>query len=123
MFKKHDNSSGSQVKTWGAGNYNVNDFESDELETMCDFAIAHRAKWKTRCRKTSFGPVHESRGAGRAKSKAEYPTLVAALAARSRMARKRGKRFRRLRPYRIGSSWLLTSMSKGQVRNFPVRPR
>jgi hypothetical protein len=111
--------SGSRIKVWAAGNYNLN-----ELETICDVAIDHRGKWKkARSRKprscSSLGLWVSSRE----KDKIEYPTLVKALAAQSSMARKRGKRHKRLRPYRVGSSWLLTKMSKGQARNFPVCPR
>ena len=116
--------SGSQIKAWVAGHYNLNDFESDELETICDAAISHRAKWKkVRARKPRSGSLPDLWVSSREKDKIEYPTLVKALAARSSMARKRGKRHKRLRPYRVGSSWLLTKMSKGQVRNFPVCPR
>lgn len=119
MFTKHDNSSGSQIKTWAAGHYNLN-----ELETKCEFSIAYRAKRKkARARKPRSGSTPNPWASSREKSKIEYSTLAEALAARSSMARKRGKRFRRLRPYRVGSSWLLTKMTKGQVRNFPVCPR
>jgi hypothetical protein len=83
--------SGSQIKAWVAGHYNLNDFESDELETICDAAISHRAKWKK---------------------------------VRARKPRSRGKRHKRLRPYKVGpSSWCLTKMRKGQVRSLPVCPR
>ncbi len=123
MFTKHDNSSGSQIKTWAAGHYNLDDLESDELETICDYAIKHRSKSKARARKPRSGSAPNPWASSREKSKVEYPTLVAALAARSRLARKRGERFRHLRPYRVGSSWLLTKMTKGQVRNFRVCPR
>jgi len=118
-------SSGFLVKAWVAGHYNLNDFESDELETICDVAISHRAKWKkARARKPRSGSSPDLWVSSREKDKIEYPTLVKALAARSSMARKRGKRHKRLRPYKVGpSSWCLTKMRKGQVRNFPVCPR
>ena len=81
-------------------------------------------KWKkARARKSRSGSPPDLWVSRREKDKIEYRSLAKALAARSSMARKRGKRFRRLRPYKIGSSWLLTKMSKGQVRNFPVCPR
>ena len=117
--------SGSQIKAWVAGNYNLNEFESDELETICDVSIAHRGKWKkARARKPRSGSSPGLWVSSREKDKIEYPTLVKALAARSSMARKRGKRHKRLRPYKVGpSSWCLTKMRKGQVRNFPVCPR
>ena len=116
--------SGSQIKAWVAGHYNLNDFESDELETICDAAISHRAKWKkVRARKPRSGSLPDLWVSSRAKDKIEYPTLVKALAARSSMARKRGKRHKRLRPYKVGpSSWCLTKMRKGQVRSLPVCP-
>jgi hypothetical protein len=117
--------SGSQIKAWVAGHYNLNDFESDELETICDAAISHRARWKkARARKPRSGSSPDLWVSSRAKDKIEYPTLVKALAARSSMARKRGKRHKRLRPYKVGpSSWCLTKMRKGQVRSLPVCPR
>jgi hypothetical protein len=117
--------SGSQIKAWVAGHYNLNDFESDELETICDAAISHRAKWKkARARKPRSGSSPDLWVSSREKDKIEYPTLVKALAARSSMARKRGKRHKRLRPYKVGpSSWCLTKMRKGQVRSLPVCPR
>lgn len=117
--------SGSQIKAWVAGHYNLNEFEPDELETICDVSIVHRAKWKkTRARKPRSGSSPGLGVSSREKDKIEYPSLVKALAARSSMARKRGKRHKRLRPYKVGpSSWCLTKMRKGQVRNFPVCPR
>jgi len=48
--------------------------------------------------------------------KIAYPTLGKALDARSHIVRKRGDRFRRLRPYRHRGSWFLTKMTKGQFQ-------
>ncbi|MEY4298852.1 MAG: hypothetical protein RIR25_88 [Verrucomicrobiota bacterium] len=119
MFTKHHYSSGSLVKARVAGNYNLNALESDELETICDAASAHRSKWKTaRACKPRSGSSPDLWVSSREKDKIEYRTLAKALAARSRMTRKRGARFRHLRPYKIHGVWFLTKMSKGQVRQF-----
>lgn len=116
--------SGSRIKTWVAGHDNLHDLESAELEAKCDVAIAHRAKWKkVRAHKSRSGSSPDLRVSSREKDKIEYRSLAKALAARSSMARKRGKRHKRLRPYRVGPSWFLTKMSKGQVRHFPVCSR
>jgi len=54
----------------------------------------------------------------RVREKAGYPTLAQALAARSSLARKRGKRFKSLRPYHSGGRWFLTKMAKSEVQKF-----
>lgn len=54
----------------------------------------------------------------RVREKSGYGTLAEALAARSSIARKRGGRFKNLRPYTSGGRWYLTKMSKGQMRSF-----
>ena len=49
-------------------------------------------------------------------AKAIYPTLAKAIAARCRVARQRGDRFRsQLRIYRVAKGWCLTKMTKGQL--------
>ncbi len=48
--------------------------------------------------------------------KIAYPTLGKALDARSHIVRKRGDRFRRLRPYRHRGFWFLTKMTKDQFQ-------
>jgi hypothetical protein len=118
-------SSGFLVKAGLAGHQNDNSFDSDELETICDLAIAHRAKWRSRAAKKASCPAVECSSSGdRPKPKVEYTTLAEALAARSSMARKRGKRHKRLPLYKVGPSWFLTKMRKGQARSFvPVCPR
>jgi hypothetical protein len=54
----------------------------------------------------------------RVHEKAAFTTLAEALHARSSMARRRGKRWRRLRPYQVNSSWYLTKMTKGQQEEY-----
>ena len=116
-------SSGFLVKAGVAGHQNDNSFES-ELEAICDYSIKHRSKWKPRARKPRNGSAPNPWASSREKSKTEYTTLAQALAARSSMARKRGKRHKRLRPYKVGPSWFLTKMRKGQARSFlPICPR
>jgi hypothetical protein len=66
-------------------------------------------------------PSHWART--RAKEKVPYKTLAEALTARSSLTRKRGARFRHLRPYKIHGVWFLTKMSKGQVRHFAAALR
>jgi hypothetical protein len=79
---------------------------------------------KPRARKPRNGSAPNPWASSREKSKTEYTTLAQALAARSSMARKRGKRHKRLRPYKVGPSWFLTKMRKGQARSFlPICPR
>ena len=57
-------------------------------------------------------------GSSRPKAKIHYATLADALRARSSMARQRGRRCKRLRPYKVQGEWFLTKMTKGQVRSF-----
>jgi len=57
-------------------------------------------------------------GSARPKAKIHYATLADALRARSSMARKRGRRCKRLRPYKVQGEWFLTKMTKGQVHSF-----
>lgn len=54
----------------------------------------------------------------RVREKAGYPTLAKALEARSSLARKRGKRFKNLRPYQSRGRWFLTKMAKSMVQKF-----
>ena len=49
-------------------------------------------------------------------AKAIYPTLAKAIAARCKVARQRGDRWRsKLRIYRVAKGWCLTKMTKGQL--------
>jgi hypothetical protein len=49
-------------------------------------------------------------------AKAIYPTLAKAIAARCKVARQRGDRWRsKLRIYRVAAGWCLTKMTKGQL--------
>ena len=49
-------------------------------------------------------------------AKTIYPTLAKAIAARCKVARERGSRFRsQLRIYRVAKGWCLTKMTKGQL--------
>ena len=54
----------------------------------------------------------------RVREKSGYRSLAEALAARSSLARKRGKRFKTLRPYSSGGRWFLTKMAKSAVQKF-----
>ena len=58
------------------------------------------------------------RSDARVREKAGYPTLAKALAARSSLAKKRGKRFKSLRPYQSRGRWFLTKMAKSEVQKF-----
>jgi len=44
-----------------------------------------------------------------------YRTLAEAIHVRGYLRRHRGKRFRRLRIYRVEDGWCFTKMTKGQV--------
>lgn len=44
-----------------------------------------------------------------------YGTLAEAIHVRGYLRRHRGKRFRRLRIYRVEDGWCFTKMTKGQV--------
>ena len=49
-------------------------------------------------------------------AKAIYPTLAKAIAARCKVARQRGDRWRsKLRICRVAKGWCLTKMTKGQL--------
>jgi len=50
----------------------------------------------------------------RQRAKSGYPTLAEALAARTSISRKKGKRFRALRPYQYEGRWYLTKFSRTQ---------
>jgi SLT domain-containing protein len=50
--------------------------------------------------------------------KMAFETLAQALHARSSMARRRGRRLRRLRAYQNNGSWYLTKMTRGQQEDF-----
>jgi hypothetical protein len=54
----------------------------------------------------------------RVREKDGYDSLSEALAARSSIARKRGKRFKSLRPYQENGRWYLTKMGKGQAKQY-----
>jgi hypothetical protein len=54
----------------------------------------------------------------RVREKDGYDSLGEALAARSSLARKRGKRFKTLRPYQVNGRWFLTKMGKGQAKQY-----
>lgn len=54
----------------------------------------------------------------RVREKDGYDSLGEALAARSSIARKRGKRFKNLRPYQVNGRWYLTKMGKGQAKTY-----
>jgi len=61
--------------------------------------------------------MSRSQQTNRSGDKIAYESLVAALAARYRIAKVRGKRFAKLRPYKgEDGMWYLTKMSKGQLK-------
>lgn len=61
--------------------------------------------------------MSRSQQPNRAGDKVGYDTLVAALAARHGIAKSRGKRFAKLRPYKgPDGRWYLTKMTKGQLK-------
>lgn len=45
-----------------------------------------------------------------------YATLAEAIRVRSYLGKHRGRRFRRLRIYRVKNGWCFTKMTKGQVK-------
>lgn len=97
--------------------------EAGAADHIYDTSFSFRSEWRVQPRKIRKIAITRYWSAIRSKPKTEYSTLAEALAARSSLARKRGKRFKRLRPYKSAGSWFLTKMRKGQVRDYAVCPR
>jgi hypothetical protein len=93
-----------------------NKFTNDQYSLIVS-AFHQSLLRKSRAERRKSAPAAKI-GGGRAKAKIHYPTLAEALQARSSMARKRGRRCKRLRPYQVRGEWFLTKMTKGQVRSF-----